>query len=147
MVFHNQSEKEITVPAEAWTTTDNPKTTQNELTRNMKFTIESRWKKFARIGILKEKDITFKECKTGEPIAAPGLSIVDGILYLSDPSAISELVNSSICLGAGPPVQIKVEESHSCHSRRWCAEYETETACEEACHAVTGEEGLKSQQS
>jgi hypothetical protein len=80
LVFHNQSEREITIPSEVWTTTDNPRTTQNELTQNMKFTIESRWKKFARIGILKEKDITFKECKTGEPIDVPGLSIVNGIL-------------------------------------------------------------------
>ena len=109
----------------------------------MKFTIKSRWKKFARIAVLNEKDISFKECKTGDPIAAPGLSIVQGILYLSDPNAISELVHSSICLGAGPPIQFKVEEGNSCQSRRWCAEYETETACEEACHAVTGEEGFQ----
>ena len=92
--------------------TDNPRTTQNELTHNMKFIIESRWKKFARIGILKEKDITFKECKTGEPIAAPGLSIADGILYLSDPSAISELENSSICLGAGPRYRLRLKKAN-----------------------------------
>ena len=54
----------------------------------MKFTIESRWKKFARIGFLKEKDITLKECNTGGPISAPGLSITQGILYVSDPNAI-----------------------------------------------------------
>ena len=126
---------------------DIPRTTPNELTQNLKFLIKSRWKKFARIGILKEKDITFKECKTGEPIAAPGLSIVDDILYVSDPNAISGLENSSICLSAGPPVQFQVEESNSCHSRRWCAEYETQTACEDACHAVTGEDGYKFQHS
>ena len=113
----------------------------------MKFTIKSRWKKFARIGYLKEKDITFKECETGEPIIAPGLSIVDGILYILDPNEISELVHSSICLGAGPPIQFKVEEGNSCQSRRWCAEYETETACEDACHAVTGEDGIQFQHS
>ena len=107
-------------------------------TQHPNLLIESNWKKFARVGISRKDKINLTDCKTGEPVGLYGLSIIEGIVYVSNPKQISEIAESSICLGPGSPLQLEIRERHSCNSKRWCSEYETEEACEGACHAVTG---------
>ena len=108
-------------------------------TQHPKLLIESNWKKFARVGTSEKDEMNFTDCKTGKPVGLQGLSIIKGIVYVSDPKQISKIADSSICLGPGSPVQLDNKGRYSCNNNRWCAEYETEEACEGACHAVTGE--------
>ena len=104
-----------------------------------KLLIESNWKKFARVASSEKYEINFTDCTTGETVASQGLSISEGIVYVSDPKKISKLANSFICFGPGSPLQFYKRERNSCNSKQWCAEYETKEACEGACHSVTGE--------
>ena len=106
---------------------------------SLKFLIGLSWKRFARVGVSEDKVISFTDCESDAQITVPGVSIAEGILYVSDPEEISQLSTKSFCLGPSSPAQIEMEERDSCNSRRWCAEQETETACEEACHSVTGQ--------
>jgi hypothetical protein len=137
IVFQKKTEAQVSnIPSHDKFTSNNQRS---------KLLIESNWKKFARVGSTEKFEIDFTDCKTGDPVASSGLSIVEGIVYVSDHKQISKLANSFICFGPGSPLQFDKRERNSCNSKRWCAEYETKEPCEGACHAVTGERifGLK----
>ena len=137
LVFHNKSRTKIEIPEKI---SDKLVMTKNALVKNSQsFIIETSWKKFARVGFSKEEDTNFTECKKGKPTAAPGLSLVEGILYVSDPEQIHQKASNLICLSSGSPLHLEIRNVSTCLGRRWCSEYETEIECEEACHAVTGE--------
>ena len=137
LVFHNKSRTKIEMPEKI---SDNLVITQSNLVQNShSFVIDTSWKKFARIGFSKEEDTNFTECKKGKPTAAPGLSLVEGILYVSDPKQIPQKASNPICLSSGSPLHLEMRNVSKCLGRKWCSEYETDIECEEACHAVTGE--------
>ena len=69
LVFHNESRTKIKIPEKI---SDKLVMTKNAHS----FIIETTWKKFARIGFLKEEDTNFTQCKEGKLTAAPGISIV-----------------------------------------------------------------------
>ena len=138
LVFHQTSRHQIKEPFSK--ISEKPNITKNALlAESLYFLVASSWKKLARIGFLKEKDTNFTDCKTGEPIAPPGLNVAGGILYVTDPKKIPQGASNNICLGSGSRIQLEIQDRSTCHGKRWCSEYETEKECEEACHSVTGE--------
>ena len=138
LIFHKNSRKRTLITVSK--ISDDQIKIKNALLPNYQnFTIMSSWKKFARVGFTKGQPANFINCKTRKGDALPGLRILEGIIYVSDPTKISRNSTNPICLGPGSPVKIMTRAVPTCNSRRWCSEYEDEEECEDACHAVTGE--------
>ena len=77
-------------------------------------------------------------CESGDPIA--GLTIVKGIIFISDPQKLSKLRSTLACVGKESLTSVKLEmtDGDTCADTAWCSEIETEEECREACHSVTG---------
>ena len=141
LVFQDKSGEEVKLPSELVTAKPDWQTTEKNYTNTKsKIMIGSHLKKYARIGVLEDDNLTLTDCDTGEPMAGArvGVDIVTSILYVSDPGAISSWGNRSYCL-PGYLLILEKGGTQPCHSMKWCAEYETESACQDACHAVTGD--------
>ena len=137
MVFQDKTRQKVKLPSEVVTSNPDRQTTEKYYRNIM---IGSHLKKYSRIGVLEEDNLTLTDCETGEDMAGgiPGVGMVGSILYVSDPGLVSSWGNRSYCL---PGYQLHQERGgpQSCHNGGRCAEHETESACQNACHAVTGE--------
>ena len=106
----------------------------------MVFTISRGWRRLARIGTvasLGSKHPNITNCETGKALA--GLGVVDGIIFVANPSKLSGLDRvQKLCVGEAGAVLEMVDTTATCSTQAWCAQLETEAKCSTACHAVTG---------
>ena len=109
---------------------------ENLKEKSFKFVVPTGWKKFSRVGTLNQNVSSFTDCNSRQPVSVLGLNVVQGIIYIDDPS---QLINETLCLGSSIiSIDNKKTNSHQCKSNRWCSEFENEKLCESSCHSVTG---------
>ena len=107
--------------------------------QNLRYLISRSWKRLARIGIAvgsETTDLNVTNCESGIPI--PGLSVVGGIIFISNPKKLVQLKNTTACVGEGPGVKLEMTAGDTCSDTAWCSELETEEQCRRSCHGVTG---------
>ena len=100
--------------------------------------ISRSWERFARIGSVvgsKHNTHNITHCESGETI--PGLSAVDGMIFITNPRKLRKLESVLACVGE-ESVALEMVDGASCTDRAWCSEVETEEECRESCHTVTG---------
>ena len=103
--------------------------------------ISRSWKRYARVGSIGAVNLTttnLTNCENGDPIV--GLSVVGGIIFISDPQKLSKLRSTVACIGKESisSVQLEMIDGDTCADTAWCSEIESEEECREACHSVTG---------
>ena len=106
---------------------------RKEVKEGMVFTISRGWRRLARIGTVGSKHPNITNCDTGEALA--GLGVVEGIIFVANPSKLSGL--DRVCVGDGVVEVVDTTATCSTHSA-WCSQLGTEEECSTACHAVTG---------
>ena len=107
--------------------------------KDSRYLISRIWKRLARIGIAggsQTTDTNITNCESGRPI--PGVSVVDGIIFISNPKKLVQFKNTIACVGEGPGVKLEMTDGDTCSDTAWCSEVETEEQCRESCHGVTG---------
>jgi hypothetical protein len=111
----------------------------NPTYQDLKCLIPSSWKRLARVGIAgdsKNTEPNVTNCESGKAI--PGLSVVDGIIFISDPKKLAKLQSVIACVEEGPGVKLEMTDGDACSDTAWCSELETEEQCRGSCHGVTG---------
>ena len=119
---------------------------ENKLTKHsppthqdLKYLISRSWKRLARVGIAgdsKNTDTNVTSCESGKAI--PGLSVVDEIIFISDPKKLAKFQSVIACVGEEPGVRLEMMDGDTCSDTAWCSELETEEQCRESCHGDTG---------
>ena len=118
--------------------------TEKEKPDVMTHKVSRGWSRFARIGPLGSSAVTttnVTDCENDEQI--PGLSVVGGIIFVSDPKKLSTVRSVEACVEEEPESSARLEmtEGAACTATAWCSEVETMRECAAACHALTGEWG------
>ena len=107
--------------------------------QDLKYLISRSWKRLARIGIAagsQTTDTNVTNCESGKTI--PGLSVVDGIIFISNPKKLDKFQSVTVCVGEEPGVRLDMTAGDTCSDTAWCSELETEEQCRGSCHGVTG---------
>ena len=108
--------------------------------QDLKYLISRSWARLARIGIAGDSKVTepnVTNCESGKTI--PGLSVVDGIIFISNPKKLDKFQNPIVCVGEEPGVKLEMTDEDTCSDTAWCSEVETDEQCRGSCHGVTGD--------
>ena len=108
--------------------------------QDLKYLISRSWKRLARIGIAgdsKTTEANVTNCESGRAIS--GLSVVNGIIFISNPMKLVKFQSTIACVGEEPGVKLEMTDGDICSDTAWCSEVETEEQCRRSCHGVTGD--------
>ena len=107
--------------------------------QDLKYLISRSWKRLARIGIAgdsKTTEANVTNCESGRAIS--GLSVVNGIIFISNPMKLVKFQSTIACVGEEPGVKLEMTDGDICSDTAWCSDVETEEQCRASCHGVTG---------
>ena len=101
--------------------------------QDFKYFISRSWKRLARIGIAgdsKTTEANVTNCESGRAIS--GLSVVNGIIFISNPMKLAKFQSTIACVGEEPGVKLEMTDGDICSDTAWCSEVETEEQCRES---------------